>query len=70
MGGRISQPGSADPVKCGVKTYCITDSLDVAARAARDGVEMIQIRAKEFSARELGELVRGVLRVRAKARFW
>ena len=37
-----------------VKRYCITDSLDVAARAARDGVEMIQIRAKELSARELG----------------
>lgn len=41
--------------------YCITDSLDVAARAARDGVEMIQIRAKELSARALAELVRGAL---------
>jgi thiamine-phosphate pyrophosphorylase len=40
-----------------VKRYCITDSLDVAARAARDGVEMIQIRAKELSARELSSLV-------------
>src|ERR1700733_13444711 len=38
--------------------YCITDSLDIAARAARDGVEMIQIRAKELSARALDELVR------------
>ncbi len=45
----------------GVKRYCITDSLDVAARAARDGVEMIQIRAKELSARALAELVRGAL---------
>jgi thiamine-phosphate pyrophosphorylase len=44
-----------------VKRYCITDSLDVAARAAADGVEMIQIRAKELSARALAELVRGVL---------
>jgi thiamine-phosphate pyrophosphorylase len=41
-----------------VKRYCITDSLDVAARAARDGVEMIQIRAKELPARALAELVR------------
>lgn len=38
--------------------YCITDSLDVARRAARDGVELIQIRAKELSARALAELVR------------
>ena len=45
-----------------VKRYCITDSLDVAARAASDGVEMIQIRAKELSARELASLVRAVLR--------
>jgi thiamine-phosphate pyrophosphorylase len=44
-----------------VNRYCITDSLDVAARAARDGVEMIQIRAKELSARALAELVRGVV---------
>lgn len=41
--------------------YCITNSLEVAGRAARDGVEMIQIRAKEFSARALADLVRGVL---------
>lgn len=41
--------------------YCITDSLDVAARAAADGVELIQIRAKELSARALIELVRGAL---------
>ncbi len=36
-----------------MKRYCITDSLDVTARAALDGVEMIQIRAKELSARPL-----------------
>ncbi len=45
----------------GVNRYCITDSLDVTARAARDGVEMIQLRAKELSARALAELVRGAL---------
>jgi thiamine-phosphate diphosphorylase len=44
-----------------VKRYCITDSLDVAARAARDGVDMIQIRAKELSARRLSELVCAVV---------
>jgi thiamine-phosphate pyrophosphorylase len=44
-----------------VNRYCITDSLDVAARAARDGVEMIQIRAKELSARALADLVRGAV---------
>jgi thiamine-phosphate pyrophosphorylase len=44
-----------------MKRYCITDSLDVAARAASDGVEMIQIRAKELSARVLAELVQQVL---------
>ncbi len=44
-----------------MKRYCITDSLDVAARAARDGVELIQIRAKELCARELAKLVRDVV---------
>ena len=44
-----------------MKRYCITDSLDVATRAARDGVDMIQIRAKELSARRLSELVRAAM---------
>jgi thiamine-phosphate pyrophosphorylase len=44
-----------------MRRYCITDSLEVAARAARAGVEMIQIRAKELSARALAELVRGAV---------
>jgi len=44
-----------------VKRYCITDSLDVAVRAARNGVEMIQIRAKELCARELAKLVRAAV---------
>ncbi len=41
--------------------YCITDSLDVARRAVGDGVEMIQIRAKELSARALATLVRAAV---------
>lgn len=45
-----------------MKRYCITDSLDVAARAAASGVEMIQIRAKQLSGRALAELVRGAVR--------
>lgn len=44
-----------------MRRYCITDSSDVAARAALDGVEMIQIRAKELCARDLSTLVRAVL---------
>jgi thiamine-phosphate pyrophosphorylase len=51
-----------------VKRYCITDSPEVAARAARRGVEMIQIRAKQLSARELSGLVRTVLRVAQTSR--
>ena len=41
-----------------MKRYCITDSVDVAAKAGGDGVEMIQIRAKQLSARDLVNLVR------------
>jgi thiamine-phosphate pyrophosphorylase len=44
-----------------VKRYCITDSLDVATRAARNGVEMIQIRAKKLCARDLTKLVRSAV---------
>jgi len=44
-----------------VNRYCITDSIEVAARAAQDGVGMIQVRAKELSARELARLVRAIL---------
>jgi thiamine-phosphate pyrophosphorylase len=50
-----------------VRRYCITDSAEVAARASRDGVEMIQIRAKQLSARDLDALVRTVLRVARNA---
>ena len=41
-----------------MRRYCITDSLEVAARAAREDVDLIQIRAKELSGRALTELVR------------
>jgi thiamine-phosphate pyrophosphorylase len=44
-----------------MKRYCITDSLDVAARAAGDGVEMFQIRAKQLATRDLVDLVRGAV---------
>jgi thiamine-phosphate pyrophosphorylase len=43
--------------------YCITDSIEVAGRAASDGVELIQIRAKDLSGRALTELVRGAVAV-------
>jgi thiamine-phosphate pyrophosphorylase len=49
--------------------YCITDSLEVAGRAARDGVEMIQIRAKELSARALSDLVKGAVALRASSKI-
>jgi thiamine-phosphate pyrophosphorylase len=48
-----------------MKRYCITDSLEVAARAAREGVDLIQIRAKELSGRALTELVRSAVAVSA-----
>jgi thiamine-phosphate pyrophosphorylase len=49
-----------------MKRYCITDSPDVAAGAARDGVEMIQLRAKELEGRALAELVRATLALGAR----
>jgi thiamine-phosphate pyrophosphorylase len=52
-----------------VNRYCITDLLEVAERAARDAVEMIQIRAKQLSARELSGLVEAVLRVAQSSRI-
>lgn len=52
-----------------MKRYCITDSLEVAGRAACDGVEMIQIRAKELSARALVDRVRGAVAVSGCARI-
>ncbi len=49
--------------------YCITDLFEVAERAAREGVGMIQIRAKALSAREMSGLVRSVLRVAQESRI-
>ena len=43
--------------------YCITDSVEVAARAAAAGATMIQVRAKALTARELAALVRCVVAV-------
>lgn len=44
-----------------MRRYCITDSAEVAARAAALGVTMIQVRAKGLPARELAALVRRVV---------
>jgi thiamine-phosphate pyrophosphorylase len=52
-----------------MKRYCITDSLEVGGRAAREGVEMIQIRAKQLSARDLMDLARSAVSVRGSARI-
>ena len=38
------------------RRYCITDSFDVAFRAANEGAAMIQVRAKQMSARQLFQL--------------
>ena len=46
-----------------MKRYCITDSVDVAARAAAAGATMIQARAKTLEARELAALVRNMVAV-------
>ena len=59
MGGGDSTFGDA-PV---VKRYCITDSVEVAARAAAGGASMIQVRAKALETRELVALVRDVIAV-------
>ena len=47
-----------------MKRYCITDSLEVARRAADAGVELIQIRAKELCGRDLAALVRAAMALR------
>jgi thiamine-phosphate pyrophosphorylase len=44
-----------------VRKYCITDSAEVAARAAVSGAAMIQVRAKDLPARDLAALVRRVV---------
>ena len=49
--------------------YCITDSLEVAARASQAAVEMIQIRAKEIPARALADMVRRALALRGTSKM-
>jgi len=44
-----------------VRKYCITDSAEVAARAAVCGVDMIQVRAKNLPARDLLVMVKRVV---------
>lgn len=40
-----------------MRRYCITDSLDVLRRAVHLGADLIQIRAKQMTARELYRLI-------------
>ena len=44
-----------------MKTYCITDDLDVVIRAAARGATMIQIRAKDLPTRALLALVKSAV---------
>ena len=46
-----------------MKLYCITDDLDVAARAIAHNADLVQIRAKGLSARELARLVEDAVRL-------
>jgi thiamine-phosphate pyrophosphorylase len=49
-----------------VKRYCITDSIEVVRRAVDLGAELIQIRAKELTARELMRLVEQAVAIAAQ----
>ena len=44
-----------------MKRYCITDSFEVARIATERGATVIQVRAKELSARALAQLVRSII---------
>jgi thiamine-phosphate pyrophosphorylase len=46
-----------------MKRYCITDSIDIVRRALDFGADLIQIRAKELTARELMRLVEQAVRI-------
>lgn len=46
-----------------MRRYCITDNLDVVARAVADHVDLVQIRAKQLPSRELLQLVRSAVRL-------
>lgn len=62
MGG----PVSGGRLESSVKRYCITDSADVVRRAVDLGVDLIQVRSKELSARELMRLVETAIAVAGK----
>jgi thiamine-phosphate pyrophosphorylase len=68
MAGDVSRASHASAVA--VRRYYITDRkaaggrlLEFVERAVADGVEMIQIREKDLSARELWELTGQILRI-------
>ena len=69
MGGPVPAGIAEDPVKqaswpvAKMKRYCITDSLDVVRRATNLGADLIQIRAKELTARELMPLVEAAVSI-------
>ena len=61
--------GGADSVRRAesvVKRYCITDSLEVVRRAMEWDVDLIQIRAKDLSARALMRLVEQAVGIASK----
>jgi len=49
-----------------VKRYCITDSVEVVRRAVDGGADLIQIRAKELTARDLMRLVEEAVAIAAQ----
>ena len=59
----MGDPISAGRPDRGVKRYCITDSIDVVQRAYNLGADMIQIRAKELSTRDLMRLVESAVNI-------
>jgi thiamine-phosphate pyrophosphorylase len=46
-----------------MRRYCITRSLETVKRAAGEGVQLIQVRAKDLPARELTALVRDAVAI-------
>src|SRR5260370_38843817 len=62
MGGTVS----ARSIESVVKRYCITDSIDVVRRALDLGADLIQIRAKQLTARDLMRLVEQAVAIAGK----
>lgn len=62
----MGDPVPARGLKGCVKRYCITGSLDVVRRAAGFGADLIQIRAKELSARDLLHLTAQAVAIAGK----